>query len=209
KAFLFLTGFSLVLFVGNYWISFILRDISFSSSFAVSKVWTYVAGGTITNDVILKTECNSYTFKQWLLSIPSGLVNLFSSLFVGKPLIENAGWGHIVIGQTSYQVYWTNVFSLLTYMTQYSTLSERIITSVIVGFAGELAIPPHEHSNDAYTKPTRLFIISFIFLNFFSNYFTLSGTWELIGWCMLSGIIIRILPYFTLGKGKKRFVNNR
>ncbi len=207
KAFIILFGSTLILFVGNYWLSFILRSINFSSAFAISKVWTYVAGGTITNDVLLQTESNSYSMGQWLLSIPSGIVNLFSSVIVGKPIIENVGWGHVIIGQTSIQAYWTNVYSQLTYLSQYSNILEMIATSIIIGFAGEASIPSTSESDDSYTKPTRLFILSFIFLNFFSNYFSLSSSWEIIGWSMLSGIIIRSLPHLVVGNKRGNQMN--
>ncbi len=204
KAFALLFGVTIALFLGNYWISFYLRDISFNSTFAVSKVWTYVAGGTISNDVILETEQNSYSFGAWLLTIPSGIVNLFSTVLVGKPLIENIGWGHVTVGQTTFQSYWTNVFSILTYITQCSTIVEKMLISIIVGCVGEAVIPLHDASNEKYTKPTRLFLLSFVFLNFFSNYFCLSSSWEMIGWSLLSPIIIRSLPYLSFKRIREK-----
>ena len=194
KALLFFFSIVILLFIGNYWLSFLLRDINFSSSFALSKIWTYIAGGTITNDVVLRIAHNEYSLEGFFLLSISGIVNMLFYPIMRTNVIKNVAWGHLIIGQSGSVVYTTNVYSLLTYLSEMK-LFEAIIISFFIGIIGEACINySSKRSIEGYEKPTCLFIIAFIFLGFFSNYFSLSSSWEMIIWSILSRVIILLIP---------------
>lgn len=211
KAIIGFFGIIVLLFIGNYWISFLLRSIYLSPMFTVTKLWTYVAGGTITHDVINNGYHGDYSISQWFASTFGGLINSITYLISGKAmLIDRSSWGYIIVGNGIGGAYATNVYSFLTYLSQFSSIIERIIASFIVGFTAEISIHNCRKIEENAVRPTSIYVLTFIFLNFFSNYFTLSTAWELLMWSLLSPILLSVAKYFPrMNRIKISLRNNR
>ena len=180
------------IFIMNYWVSFFLRSYSFTASFAITRLWTYIAGGVISGQKIQSISLNEYGISEWLLSYISGIVNMIIYIVSGRIAIVNQGWGYIDISEVP-GLFRTNVYSQISYFMQFDSYMGVIFAAFIIGFFTELCTKSCRILSKNYINMTPLFLEAFIFLGFFSNYFVLSTVWELILWSVLSTGFINLI----------------
>ncbi|OPJ61649.1 DUF6337 family protein [Clostridium oryzae] len=179
------------LFVLNYYISFLLRNMQYAGNQYLYKIWNYIGGSSINANWVTSNLSGSYSSKDYMLNTFMTLPNLFFDKLIGLRVeghLITMGFRSInewnmtsnVIG-VLYNIYLTNniiffVFALLVWgaVTELIVIMvKRIRTEKIALFASVY--------------------FTFNALSFFANYFTLVLPWELLIWSLLTIPIINLV----------------
>lgn len=184
------------IFLLSYVVSFLMQDLaSIGMKFYLSRLWTYISGGTSVIDSLIR---DGYTFSfagEWLPSHVGALGNL-AKAFIGSELYEIPEIGYHTIGYLAPEgdVLKTNVFSEFAYL---SLLSSPWITAALgflTGFFNQFLFQTGRRTKNNHLLILLCLLLSIHFLGFFSNYYTLSAIWELIFFALVLIPVFRLLP---------------
>ncbi|UQZ84337.1 hypothetical protein SK3146_03583 [Paenibacillus konkukensis] len=175
------------IFFLNYFISFIMRSLEMSNDFYIYRLWTYIAGGSITLNAIPNSVASNYDVLDWLTKTFRPLPNMLIYSIHGPIPFDDIGIGYQIIGYgtSTGRILETNVINFLGEIYATDSFAFFILAvflwGVICQFVYERAV---NQKNEKYKLFAAVFL-TYSMLSFFANYFSLSATWESLIWATI------------------------
>lgn len=174
----------ILLFTGNYFIGFVLRDMNIDSFFYIAHFWKYTAGSLIYDQYIFDPGLNvDLTLGYKLMGFIMALPNMFTGFLLGNdarmfPYVAMPMLPVSDIGELS------NVTDAFGYLYPAKGANVDILLYyLIIFFIGIIFswIYVKAKENDNYFSPfIGNFLTYFVFLNFFGTFYINSGPWEML-----------------------------
>lgn len=188
KAILWVSFFVIFFFISNYAIGFIISGSEVSSNFYIAHFWKYFAGSLIYDNYIFTSGCRvdiSIFYK--IMSFWFALPNMFISKIFGVELFPPA-WGPGMKEVSNFGEE-SNVNDVFGYLYPSKGDFGDVLWYLIVIFLTSIFFSYLyiRKCNDRkkYSPFIAAFLTYFLFLDFFSPFFVLSGPWEILIWALL------------------------
>lgn len=180
-----LVGIVLLMFFGNYALSWLTIDNSVPTlRYTLNHFWKYIAGGTINLGGMIADGSTTYGFTDFWIAIVFAIPNEFLSL-VG---IKITGDGRIpyisVFPKVSYNMgsYYerSNVVNLFGRMYGNGNILGFLVNVIVFALVSEWAMKTYRVSTKASTFIVAVVVLSYEFVSFFAFYYSSTHFWQMI-----------------------------
>lgn len=193
-----ITGLIVAVFVGNYIISFAVRNsTAIDQNFYLYHLWKYIGGSSINFDAV--NRMYPYPSKQglsialWILQNVMSFPNMFIAKIIGHNIPDYMMQVPYIAVGTTYET--SNVISMIASIYIQSNIVEYI---VILFFWGAIVEYARERCFNTTNECKRIILcifIAFNLLSFFGSFFVKSATWE-----MMIDTMLLFLVFHTRGQ---------
>lgn len=174
----------IVIFVGNYFLGFYLRDVNVASSFYINHFWVYASGSPIYDDYIFDPGINTdlsigYKMMTFLMAFPNMFIK---RIFGGDGLFPHLKKSFLPIGVNYGQV--SNVTDAFGYLyPAKGNVYEQILYFIVIFMLG--LVFSHAYMKGkmkrAYFNTFVVNLITyFVFFSFFGTFYINPGPWEML-----------------------------
>lgn len=182
KLLVFIAGMIIILFVGNYVVSFVIRGFSdYTANSLMIKLWDYVGGSVINGNVCMELIGREvYSAGDFLKAT---FLPLFNTIF-GRLLGIQFDLNTSVIGFRTLNVYHStsNVHGMIFNPALTDSLPFYIFYCLLYGAIVNILVRKILYRNSDINLLFYTTAITTIIMTFFANYFGLSAIWELLLW---------------------------
>lgn len=195
KATALIVAIPIVFFIGNYYISFLLRGVqnTVSNEFYIDHLWKYLGGSLIHDSVIFTTGVNVawsgfYKLGRILFALP----NMFlAGLFGLTPLFKSipSDLDMELVGTMGEK---GNTIDFIGYMFpsnfNFIDMGIFVLTMIFLGYFSSRLYNKAQDNLSNYSKLTAalVFMTFFCFFSFFGVYGGLSVPWEIFVWAYIT-----------------------
>lgn len=191
-----IAGLIVAVFVGNYIISFAVRNnTAIDQNFYLYHLWKYIGGSSINFDAVNRM----YPSKQglsiglWILQNLMSFPNMFISKIIGHNIPDYMMQVPYIAVGTVYET--SNVISMIASMYIQSNIVEYIVIMFFWGAIVEYARERCFNTTSECKRMVLCIFIAFNLLSFFGSFFVKSATWE-----MMIDTMLLFLVFHTRGQ---------
>lgn len=190
KTLLSFVGFPIVLFVGNYYLSFYLRGVSslITNTYYLNHLWTYIGGSVIYDNYIftLGVRIGMHTPEK-IMTFLFALPNLFLNKLFGIQIFPHIQQKFL---STSNGGEFSNVTDAFGYLyPSYGDIYDIVIYYVIifmVSIVFTLAVNRMMlNTNTRLNATLPYFLSEFVLMSFFGTFYISPGPWEQLIFCAI------------------------
>lgn len=177
----------LFFFIANYAIGFAIIGAEVEPSFYIAHFWKYFAGSLIYDNYIFTSGVRvgislSYKIMGYLFALPNMVLNkLFGSNFFEKPANDMRDISSL--GEQSNVV--DAIGALYPSKGDFGEIICFYIIIFILGLTISYIYIRSGNNRKSYSPFIAIFLTYYIFLNFFSSFFSLNGPWEILVWSLI------------------------
>lgn len=170
-------GLVLVMFIGNYAVSFSMRSSSVDSSFYLYHIWQYIGGSVINLNYIISNPL------EYMLSLPQWLSSIllpFPAMFILKliPGLKFSYFQMDMLPITTMPAKYSNVTSMIGYILCQPFTVFSIIVIIIWGVISGFILKKAINCNNRIFISFASVYMTYNILSFFSTFFLLAAPWE-------------------------------
>ena len=174
----------IIIFVGNYFLGFYLRDANVATSFYINHFWVYASGSPIYDEYIFNPGINpeitvGYKLMTFLMAFPNMFIKKFSG---GDGIFPHIKKNFLPIGKNYGQV--SNVTDAFGYLfpAKGSILEIAFYFFVIflLGILFSHAYMKGKSKADYFNTYIVNLITYFVFFSFFGTFYINPGPWEML-----------------------------
>lgn len=174
----------LLLFLGNYYLGFFLRNLRATSTFYMHHFWGYITGSAIYDDYIFDPGINvNVTLEYKLLTFIFAFPNMFiRKMTGGKGLFPHIKKPFLIIGEGAGQR--GNVTDAFGYLFPAKGLlidkTMYFVVLIIIGMLFTNIYMKAKRKKEYFNTFICSFITYFVFMSFFGTFYISPGPWEIL-----------------------------
>ena len=179
-----LVGLVVLLFVGNYFLGFYLRDITVDPSFYVDHFWVYAAGSTIYDNHLFDFSITQsspvlYRVMIFLIAFPNMFIKKLTG---GKGVFLHVKKEFLPVGVRKGQI--ANVTDAFGYLFPVRGSAAEVMTYflfiVATGFLFMYLYVKAGSRKEYFYPFISCLLTYFVFFSFFGNFYVNPGPWEVL-----------------------------
>lgn len=190
KSIIWIVLISVLAFIGNYVIQFLLRGTlsSVNQDFYLYHLWMYIGGSLVYDNYIFTLGIRvGVSIFEKLMTFLFALPNMFLGRIFGFRLFPHQALPHLSVGPIGHN---SNVVDAIGYLypSQGSAL-DIVVFCVVLFFIGALfGALVHmmlSYNESFFSTALPYFMSLFVFMSFFGTFYISSSPWELLVYCFI------------------------
>ena len=187
KSILFLCLFTVIVFIANYMIGFIIRDADVNPLFYVNHLWVYISGSIIYDNYIFTNGIRiGVDIFYKLMTFICALPNMFFYKICDFRVFPHIRQEPLPIGRYGQR---SNVVDAIGYLYPSGGSSEDVLVfisvMIIIGFVFACIYVYSKRTYRHFNTFISIFLTYFVFFSFFGTFYINSAPWESLVYAMI------------------------